>query len=339
MICSSGGIGNLWARQTGSGETVRVPLPNGLWLACHALRVTAAVCCDEVTKRFGATLAIDRLSLEVETGEVLGFLGPNGAGKSTTIRMLVDLLRPSAGSVQVLGSDPRRAGSRLRRRIGYLPGDLSLYDKLTGVQVLTYLMHLRGSHDISHGQELAERFACDLSKPVGALSRGNRQKLGIVQAFMHRPELLVLDEPTSGLDPIMQREFRSLLREVRADGATVFLSSHVLAEVQRAVDRVAIIRAGHLVAVDHVREIEAKALRVVEIRFGGPVEAESFEGLAGVRSVTVEGDLLRASVAGSADALVKAAAVFEVENIAGHEADLEDVFLAYYDSAAEDEDP
>jgi ABC-2 type transport system ATP-binding protein len=296
--------------------------------------VTAAVRCDEVTKRFGATVAVDRLSLEVETGEVLGFLGPNGAGKSTTIRMLLDLLRPSAGTVQVLGSDPRRAGPQLRRRMGYLPGDLTLYGKLTGSQLLTYLMHLRGSHDIARGQALAERFACDLSKPVSALSRGNRQKLGIVQAFMDRPELLVLDEPTSGLDPIMQREFRALLREVRAEGATVFLSSHVLAEVQRAVDRVGIIRAGHLVAVDHVRDIEAKALRVVEIRFGGPVPAESFARLPGVRSVTVEGDLLRASVAGSADALVKAAAKFEVDSIAGHEADLEDVFLTYYDDMA-----
>lgn len=301
---------------------------------CHALGVPTAVRCDRVTKRFGATVAVDQLSLEVETGEVVGFLGPNGAGKSTTIRMLLDLLRPSDGSVQVLGLDPRRAGPELRKRIGYLPGDLALYNKLTGTQLLTYLMHLRGSHDISYGRTIAERFACDLSKPVNALSRGNRQKLGIVQAFMHRPELLVLDEPTSGLDPIMQREFRALLREVHAEGVTVFLSSHVLAEVQRAVDRVAIIRAGHLVAVDHVRDIEAKALRVVEIRFGGPVPAESFTGLPGVRSVTVEGDLVRASVAGSADALVKAAAQFEVISIAGHEADLEDVFLAYYDDDA-----
>ena len=305
--------------------------------ACEARGVTAAVRCDNVTKRFGATLAVDRLSLEVEQGEVLGFLGPNGAGKSTTIRMVLDLLRPSSGSVQVLGADPRRAGAALRRRIGYVPGDLALYDKVTGTQLLTYLMHLRGGHDITHGRELAERFECDLSKPVSALSRGNRQKIGIVQAFMHHPELLVLAEPTSGLDPIMQREFRALLREVRDAGATVFLSSHVLAEVQRAVDRVAIIRSGRLVAVDHVRDIEARALRVVEIRFGGPVPAESFAGLPGVRSVTVEGDLLRASVAGSADALVKAAAAFEVESIAGHEADLEDVFLAFYDNSSEPE--
>ena len=197
----------------------------------------------------------------------------------------------------------------MRRHVGYLPGDLALYDKLTGTQMLTYLTHLRGSHDISHGRTLAERFSCDLSKPFGALSRGNRQKIGIIQAFMHRPELLVLDEPTSGLDPIMQREFRALLQEVRADGATVFLSSHVLAEVQRSVDRVAIIRAGRLVAVDLVREIEAKALRVVEIRFGEPIREESFAGLPGVRSVTVEGDLLRACVSPDPPTrLVKAAA-------------------------------
>jgi ABC-2 type transport system ATP-binding protein len=296
--------------------------------------MSVAVRCVEVTKRFGSTVAVDRLSLEVPTGEVLGFLGPNGAGKSTTLRLLVDLLRPSAGAVEVLGEDPRRGGARLRMRIGYLPGDLALYDRLTGEQLLTFLARLRGTRDVSFGRALAERFACDLTKPVGALSRGNRQKLGIVQAFMHRPELLVLDEPTSGLDPIMQREFRTLLREAQAEGATVFLSSHVLAEVQRAVDRVAIVREGRLVAVDHVREIEARALRVVEIRFAGAVPTESFAGLPGVRSVTVEGDLLRASVAGSADALVKAAARFEVESIAGHEADLEDVFLSYYDRAA-----
>ena len=299
--------------------------------------MTTAVRCDQLTKRFGATTAVDRLTLEVQPGETLGFLGPNGAGKSTTIRMLLDLLRPTSGTVEVLGSDPRRGGAALRRRIGYLPGDLSLYGKLTGRQVLGYFQHLRGSSDLAHAEELAARFDCDLSKTVDALSRGNRQKLGIVQAFMHRPELLVLDEPTSGLDPMMQREFRALLREVRADGATIFLSSHVLAEVQRAVERVAIIRDGHLVAIDTVRDIEAKALRLVEIRFGGPVPVESFANLPGVRSVTVEGDLLRASVAGSADALVKAAAAFEVDSIAGHEADLEDVFLAFYDDRANEE--
>ena len=178
--------------------------------------------------------------------------------------------------------------------------------------------------------ELAARLDVVLDRPIGTLSRGNRQKLGLVQALAPRPDLLVLDEPTSGLDPIVQREFRALVREAVDQGASALLSSHVLAEVQRTADRVAIVRAGRLVTIEPVHELEAKALRVIEIRFAGPVPAATFSGLPGVRELNVEGDLLRARVAGPVDALVKAAARYTVESIAGHEADLEDVFLAYY---------
>ena len=300
-----------------------------------AVAMTPAIVCEGLTKHFGAVHAVDDMSFTVEPGEVVGFLGPNGAGKTTTIRMLLDIVRPTTGHVRVLGADPRRAGAELRRRIGYVPGDLALYERLTGYQLIELFAALRGVRDLGAYRSLAERLDVDLDRPIGTLSRGNRQKLGVVQALAPEPELLVLDEPTSGLDPIVQREFRALVREAVDRGAAVLLSSHVLAEVQRVADRVAIIRSGRLVAVDPVRELEAKALRVVEIRFGGRVPVSAFQGLPGVREVTVEGDLVRASVAGPVDALVKAAAQFTVESIAGHEADLEDVFLAYYTETAD----
>ncbi|HVN51605.1 MAG TPA: ABC transporter ATP-binding protein [Acidimicrobiales bacterium] len=297
--------------------------------------MTHAIVCDDLMKHFGPVRAVDGISFTVDAGEVVGFLGPNGAGKTTTIRMLLDIVRPTSGRVEVLGTDPRRAGAALRLRVGYVPGDLALYEHLTGRQLFELFAALRHQRDLTAYVEMAERLDVALDRPVGTLSRGNRQKIGVVQALAPGPELLVLDEPTSGLDPIVQREFRALVREAVDRGAAVLLSSHVLAEVQRTADRVAIIRSGRLVAVDPVRELEAKALRVVEIRFAGHVPAAAFEDLPGVREITVEGDLVRASVAGPVDALVKAASQFTVDSIAGHEADLEDVFLAYYGSTTD----
>lgn len=294
-----------------------------------------AIACDELTKHFGALHAVEDLSFTVEPGEIVGFLGPNGAGKTTTIRMLLDLIRPTRGRVEVLGVNPRRGGAALRRRIGYVPGDLAMYNRLTGRQLLQFLAALRGTDRVAVAEQLAERLEVALDRPIGTLSRGNRQKLGVVQALSHQPELLVLDEPTSGLDPVVQRTFRSLVREAADRGTAVLLSSHVLSEVQRVADRVAILRNGRLVTIEPMRDLEAKALRVVEIRFGGPVRAEDFAHLPGVRGIDVVGDLLRASVAGSVDALIKAASRYTVESVAGHEADLEDVFLAYYSEAAD----
>jgi ABC-2 type transport system ATP-binding protein len=295
--------------------------------------VSPAVVCEQLTKHFGAVHAVDDLSFTVEPGEVVGFLGPNGAGKTTTIRLLLDLIRPTRGRVEVLGTDPRRGGAPLRRRIGYVPGDLAMYDHLTGRQLLEFVGSLRGAASPAPAERLADRLDVALDRPIGTLSRGNRQKIGVVQALAHEPELLVLDEPTSGLDPVSQRTFRALVREATARGAAVLLSSHVLSEVQRIADRVAIVRAGRLVTIETMRELETKALRVVEIRFGGPVPPDAFAGLPGVRSVDIDGDLLRASIVGSVDALVKVASRYTVESIAGHEADLEDAFLAYYSEA------
>jgi ABC-2 type transport system ATP-binding protein len=293
----------------------------------------SAVVCDGLTKYFGPVHAVEDLSFTVEPGEVVGFLGPNGAGKTTTIRLLLDLIRPTRGQVEVLGMSPRRGGAAVRRRIGYVAGDLAMYNRLTGRQLLEFLAALRAKSAVDAAVDVAARLDVALDRPIGTLSRGNRQKIGIVQAFAHEPDLLVLDEPTSGLDPVSQRTFRTLVREATARGTAVLLSSHVLSEVQRVADRVAIVRDGRLVTIEPMRDLEAKALRVVEIRFGGPVNAEIFANLPGVRSVEVEGDLLRASIAGPVDALVKTAARYTVDSISGHEADLEDVFLTYYTEA------
>ncbi|HET9729865.1 MAG TPA: ABC transporter ATP-binding protein [Acidimicrobiia bacterium] len=287
--------------------------------------------CDGATKYFGRVHAVEDLSFGVDPGEVVGFLGPNGAGKTTTIRMLLDLVRPTRGRVSVLGRDPRSGGPELRRRIGYVPGDLALYPRLTGAQLLDFLAALRGLPNPANAiGALAERLEVDLGRRLGTLSRGNRQKLGVIQAFVHSPDVLLLDEPTSGLDPVVQREVRALVREATDRGAAVLLSSHVLAEVQRVADRVAIVRQGRLVTIEPMHEIEARALRVVELRFAGPVPLSAFANLPCVQSVELDGDLLRASVVGPVDPLVKAAAHFRVESISGHEADLEDAFLAYY---------
>jgi len=297
--------------------------------------VEAVIRLEGLTKYYGRSRGVVGLDLEVFPGEVFGFLGPNGAGKTTTIRLLLDLIRPTSGRALVLGSEPRRGGPALRRRIGYLAGDPALYRKMTGRQLLTYLGHRRGLDGPSPAEALAERFELDLSRPIGDLSRGNRQKVAVVQAFMHSPRLLVLDEPTSGLDPLMQREFYRLVAEAKAEGRTVFLSSHVLGEVERIADRVGIVREGRLVVVEGLEALKAKALRRLEIHFTAPVPREEFASLPGVQDVAVEGTLLTCTAVGSLDRLVKAAARYEVTNLAIHEADLEDLFLRYYEGAGD----
>jgi ABC-2 type transport system ATP-binding protein len=290
---------------------------------------------EGLVKRYGRHPALQGLDLTVQPGEVFGYLGPNGAGKTTTIRLLLDLLRPTTGTVRVLGQDPRTGGARLRRRIGYLPGELPLGGRQTARELLVFLGNLRGGVPSSRIDGLAERLQLDLSRPLRGLSKGNRQKVGLVQAFMHTPQLLILDEPSSGLDPLLQQEFLAMVREVRADGRTVFLSSHVLAEVEHVADRVAILRAGQLVATEAIQVLRQRAVRRVEVRFGVPVPAAAFQRLPGVRAVAVDDEVLRCVVEGTADALVKAAAQFPVLSLLSHEPDLEEVFLAYYTEGSE----
>ena len=216
--------------------------------------------------------ALVDLDLRVERGEIFGYLGPNGAGKSTTIRLLLDLIRPTAGRAEILGLDTRADSVGARRSVGYLPGDLRLNDRLSGREQLDSLARLRGGADAATRDRLVERFQCILDRPIRELSKGNRQKLGIVQAFMHRPEVLILDEPTGGLDPLNQGEFRELVRETADDGRTVFLSSHSLDEVQHTADRVGVIRSGHLVDVDSVESLRERSPRHVTIRFGERID-------------------------------------------------------------------
>jgi ABC-2 type transport system ATP-binding protein len=290
-----------------------------------------AIQTEGLTKFYGADRGVEDLDLEVGVGEVFGFLGPNGAGKTTTIRLLLDLIRPTRGRASVLGLDTRRDTVELRSRVGYLPGDLRLFDHDTGREMCAYLGALRGGVDMVRLDELGRRLELDLDRPIRSLSKGNRQKVGIVQAFMHRPDLLVLDEPTSGLDPIMQREFHRLVDEAVDGGATVFLSSHVLSEVQAIAHRVGVIREGHVVAVEDVDALRSKGLRRMEVVFAAPVSAVSFSSVPGVQDVMIEGGTrLRCSVEGDVDPFVKALARHHVLLLTSEEADLEDVFLAYY---------
>ena len=297
---------------------------------------TAAIEAVGLAKTYGGRVrALTGLDLRVERGEVFGFLGPNGAGKSTSIRLLLGLIHPSDGRASLLGFDSRRASVDARRHVGYLPGDLRLADRLTGREQLDSLARLRGGAAPLR-DSLCDRFGVVLDRPIRELSKGNRQKLGLVQAFMHRPELLVLDEPTSGLDPLLQEEFRALLRETAAEGRTVFLSSHSLDEVQHAADRVGIIRSGRLLDVDSVAALRERALRHVTIVFAGEADADAFAGIDGVRIHERTATLVRLSAPESAmDAVVKAAARSHVADLVSSPADLEEIFLELYRDPAD----
>ena len=299
----------------------------------------AAISTSALTKHFGDLAAVDGLDLEVSTGEIFGFLGPNGAGKSTTIRMLLDQLRPTTGQARVLGLDAREDSLAIRQQIGYVPGDLALYPKLTGKATIDYFAGLRGGVDMSYVDELAERFQADLSRKVGEYSTGNRQKIGLIQAFMHKPALLILDEPTAGLDPLVQQTFQEMLREVRAEGRTVFLSSHTLSEVERVADRVGIIRHGRLVVVERVDELKRKAIRRLDFEYAEPVPAGVFEGVEGVRAADIHGVFAEVSYEGSVNAVLAAAMAHEVVNLHSRDADLEEIFLAYYRDTADATSP
>ena len=284
-----------------------------------------------LTKFYGKTRGIEDLDLRVEEGEVFGYLGPNGAGKTTTIRLLLDLIRPTSGSASIAGHDTRTASVDARRLIGYLPGELKLPTRVTALHYLSFLGGLRGGVDERVVRELAARLELDLGRRLSDLSKGNKQKVGVIAAFMHDPLVLILDEPTSGLDPLRQQDILDLVRERAAAGRTVFLSSHELDQVEHVADRVAIVRDGRLVDVETIAGLKERAVRRVEVRFAGPPTGwESVRGVQGVRDASLDDGVLRLTVEGAMDAVVKELARLPIQTLTSEPPELEELFLSFY---------
>jgi ABC-2 type transport system ATP-binding protein len=294
--------------------------------------MTAIIEVEGLTKSYGSKRGITDVSFQVEGGEVFGFLGPNGAGKTTTIRLLMALLRADAGSARIAGLDSWEHSVEIKRLSGYLPGEPALDPNLTGGQILEYFGHLRGGVDQAYLKQLIKRLDLDPSRKFRHYSSGNKRKVVLIQAFMHRPRVLILDEPTNGLDPLNQQEFNTMVKEVREEGRTVFLSSHILGEVEQTCTRVGIIREGQLVRVGGVHELMDIKRSEITITFADAVPAEAFKKLDGVEQVETlpGGHALRLAMQGGADSVIKAAAQYPVVSLTSHEPSLEDIFLRYY---------
>lgn len=291
---------------------------------------------EKLTKYYGSHRGVIEIDLAVNEGEIVGFLGPNGAGKTTTIRVLLDLIRPTSGHARVFGIESSADPSAIHRRVGYLPGEFALYDRLTGGQTIDYFANLRGGVDRRYKDDLIARFDLDPSRRYAEYSRGNKQKVGLIVALQHRPELLILDEPTAGLDPLVQQSFFEALRASVAEGCTVFLSSHILSEVEKTCDRVAIIREGRLVAFDRVESLRDLAHHQVELHFAKPVLVADFEAIAGVSDVVQDDSVLRMRVTGSIAPLVHAASNHDLIDFVSREPSLEETFLAQYGRTSAD---
>jgi ABC-2 type transport system ATP-binding protein len=294
---------------------------------------------EKLTKTYGTHRGIVDIDLEVQEGEAFGFLGPNGAGKTTTIRTLLDHIRPTSGRARIFGIETTVDPVAIHRRLGYLPGEFSLYDKLTGGQTLDYFANLRGGVDRLYQQDLVARLDVDPSRRFREYSKGNKQKIGLIIALQHRPDLLLLDEPTSGLDPLIQQVFYEVIREAKAEGRTVFLSSHILSEVEKTCGRVAIIRDGRLARVDRTEALRDLAHHQVELVFADKVPVDEFSSLPGVSDVVAEDHILRMRVAGSITPVVRAAARYELADFVSREPSLEETFLAEYGKEAVEAGP
>ncbi|MFL5706022.1 MAG: ATP-binding cassette domain-containing protein [Ktedonobacteraceae bacterium] len=286
---------------------------------------------DNFHKAYGKIQAVKGVSMRVERGEIFGFLGPNGAGKTTTIRCMLDVIRPTSGTIRVLGLDAQRDKMELHRRIGYLPGDVRLPGQMTGKQIITYFSRLQGLEPVLLN-DLVARFDVEIKRPLKGYSKGMRQKIGIVLAFMCDPEILILDEPTSGLDPLLQRTFNEFLLQEQQRGKTIFMSSHIMSDVEKVCQRVAVIRQGEIVTIEEVEKLRQKAGQRVVVEFGDPITVEELERIPGVSNVTSNNHAYHFNVGGSMDALIKALSCHEVLRLQAEEAPLEEVFLQFYEN-------
>lgn len=295
--------------------------------------MAGAIATYNLTKTYGANRGIQDINLSIQQGEIFGFLGPNGAGKSTTLRTLIGLMKPTSGRAEILGLDPHTQTTEVLARIGNLPTEFALDDRMTGRQMLALFARLRGLRDLSYADELAERLDADLNRPMRRLSRGNKQKIGIIQALYHKPEVVILDEPTGGLDPLVQESFLSLLIEARQRGQTIFFSSHVLSDIERVADRVGIIRHGEMVAIEDPHELTGRAHRQVRVEFTMPVTEDMRRRLCaipGVGNVAFESTIARFSVSENIDAVIKMLGEHEVCALDVERPSLEEIFMTFY---------
>ena len=285
---------------------------------------------SNLTKHYGEIVAVNEVEFSVPRGEIFGYLGPNGAGKTTTIRMIMNFLTPTRGKIRVFGMDSSKEYLQIHKRIGYMNSDMKLYEDLTGSEMLLFLSNLRGVVDKNRVERLSEKLDIDLSLRIANLSRGNKQKIALIQAFMHRPELVILDEPSNALDPLMQQQFHEIVKQSVADGSTVFLSSHILPEVEALCDRVAIIKEGVLVAEERVDVLKKNSVQKFEIIFSVKPPENIFQQVQGISNISIDDRSVTCSIIGAIDPLIKEIANFDVEAFKSFETDLEDIFLSFY---------
>jgi ABC-2 type transport system ATP-binding protein len=285
---------------------------------------------SNLSKTYGEIVAVNGVQFSVPPGEIFGYLGPNGAGKTTTIRMIMNFLTPSGGEIRVFGMNSSKEYLQIHKRIGYMNSDMKLYEHLTGNEMLLFLSNLRGGVDKDNVERLSEKLDIDLSLKIRNLSRGNKQKIALIQAFMHRPELVILDEPSNGLDPLMQQQFNEIVKQSIADGSTVFLSSHILPEVEVLCDRVAIIKDGVLVAEERVDVLKKNSVQKFEIIFSVKPPENIFQQVRGISNISIDDRVLTCSIIGAIDPFIKEAANFDVQSFKSFETDLEDIFLSFY---------
>ena len=294
--------------------------------------MAVAIKIENLTKYYGKIKALSSVNLEVQSNAIYAFIGPNGAGKSTTIRILLGMLNPTEGSVTILGKTPTQKNINVFNDIGYLPGELSMYQNLTGQELLKFFGNLKNVTDWTYVDSLVERLNCEPSKKIKTLSKGNKQKFGLVMAFMHKPKLLILDEPTSGLDPFMQQTTVELVKEAKNNGSTIFLSSHIFSEIDKVAETVGFIKEGELIVEDKLETLKSNALKSIQIEFNNNTPINLFDNLDNVQVLKTGDNSIKINVTGSLDPVIKIISQFEITNIISEEPSIEDLFMNYYES-------